>query len=111
MTAPADVGYLVAASLEAFFATAEGHLGDARPDGSRVALPDPQEAYLALLAASSLVDQLCHVMAPALHQTYATRLERLLALYEARHPGPHAEAPAPVASLADLEARAWADLT
>lgn len=55
MTTPAHVPAIAGAALQSFLAAASLHLGEPLADGTRLAAPDAQEAWKALLAADALL--------------------------------------------------------
>jgi hypothetical protein len=111
---PFTVGQLVLTSLESFFSAASLHLGDALPDGRKLAATDPQEAWRALLAASALLNQFAPLMTDNRLVPYQAGLEHLLQRLGETYPNARFPAPAwlveglravdpeaPVASLAE----------
>ena len=81
---------VIATSLESLLAAAALHLGEATAEGARLAAPDPQEAWRALLAADALISSLDRLVHPA----FKGEMARLAALLAARHPALELPVPA-----------------
>lgn len=84
---------VIATSLESLLAAAALHLGEATASGARLAAPDPQEAWRALLAAEAVISALDRLMHPA----FQAELARLAALLAERHPALALPVPASLA--------------
>lgn len=78
-----DVATLAALTLQGFLTAAGLHLGEEAPQAPRLARPDPQEAWRALLAA----DALCRALDPWLNDAFRVALQRLARRFAERHPG------------------------
>lgn len=98
--APFKVAEIVVTSLEALISAAALHLGEQLPDGRQLpeAERDPIEAWMAILGASSLVDQLGRYMRDDLRQTFETRVQGLTEALATRYGDRPFPAPAPVVS-------------
>jgi hypothetical protein len=83
---PFVVGEVVATSLEALLSAAALHLGEAMPDGRKLAKTDPQEAWRALMAATGMLRYVGPLMDKAIADGYQATLQKRLALLAARHP-------------------------
>ncbi|MDB5096931.1 MAG: hypothetical protein JWM80_1352 [Cyanobacteria bacterium RYN_339] len=81
-----SIGDQVLASLHGFLSAAALHLGEPSADGAKLAAPDPQEAWRALLAAVALADRLGPVMPPAELALVEAPLARLLERFAELHP-------------------------
>lgn len=97
--APFTVGEVVLTSLEALLSAAALHLGEAMPDGRRLDTPDPQEAWLALLSASALLNHVGALMKPEHLAPRQATLDRLLKRLAERHPTTRFTLPAHLAPL------------
>lgn len=73
---------VIATSLESLLRAAALHLGEATAEGARLAAPDPQEAWRALLASEALITALDRLMHPA----FQAELARLATRLAERHP-------------------------
>ncbi|MFP5501271.1 MAG: hypothetical protein ACLGIN_02200 [Candidatus Sericytochromatia bacterium] len=82
MSATPDPQTVIATSLESLLAAAALHLGEATAEGARLAGPDPQEAWRALLAADAMIQALDRLVHPA----FKAETSRLAALLAARRP-------------------------
>jgi hypothetical protein len=83
---PFTVGQLVVSAIEAFFSAAALHLGESLPDGRKLDVTDPLEAWRALLGASALLMQLGPLMADAKLLPYQAGLDHMLAKLAADYP-------------------------
>lgn len=101
-TVPFTVNDVILASLEALFAAAALHVGETLPDGTRLASPDEQEAWKALLAASGMVAHVRSVMASEAKDVVEPRLKALLTAFAARYPNAALPAPASLAEALGL---------
>jgi hypothetical protein len=91
---------VVLTSLEALLSAAALNLGEAMPDGRRLAKPDPQEAWVALLTASAILSHTGPLMKPEAAAPRQATLDRLLALLAQRHPNEQFRLPAHLQGLA-----------
>ncbi|MDB5095790.1 MAG: hypothetical protein JWM80_211 [Cyanobacteria bacterium RYN_339] len=98
--APFKVAEIVVTSLEALLSAAALHLGEALPDGRQLAPieRDPIEAWMALLSASALVEQMGRYMRDDLRQTFEGKLQALVTKLAANHADRQFPVPAPVVS-------------
>lgn len=98
--APFKVAEIVVTSLEALISAAALHLGEALPDGRKLseAERDPVEAWMALLSASALVEQMGRYMRDDLRQTFEKRVTGLVEQLAAKYGDRQFPAPAPVVS-------------
>lgn len=83
------VGELVVVSLDGLLAAAALHLGEPDEAGSRLEAPDPQQAWLALFAASALLEQLGPLMSEDVVVPYRAGFARLVEKFAAEHPAFH----------------------
>ena len=106
---PFSVGTLVATALDSFLSAAALHLGDALPSGRTLADRDATEAFLALVAASALLDQLGPVMNDDVKLPFQAGLANLARRFAAQHPRVALPrlTPPPVTSLQSLIKAAW----
>jgi hypothetical protein len=82
---PLPVDQMVIDSLNAFLSAASLHLGEALPNGQRV-VPNPTEAWLALMGASALLTGLSDVMAEPVRTPVEQTLDTLLRRFAERYP-------------------------
>lgn len=84
-TLDVSVAEITLTTLQALLSAAALHLGTALPDGRRLARPDAQEAWKAILGASGLLDRVGPLMAPEAYAAQRERLNGLLSLLAERH--------------------------
>jgi hypothetical protein len=98
--APFKVAEIVVTSLEALLSAAALHLGEALPDGRQLAVTerDPVEAWMALLSASALVEQMGRYMNETARKAFEGKLQALVDKLAAQHGDKQFPAPAPVVS-------------
>lgn len=87
------VGQVIGESIDALLLAAALHLGESTPDGRRVARPDADEAWRAILAAGAMVHAVGGMMDPLVASRYAAALQANLELLKRRFP--HREFPVP----------------
>lgn len=80
------VGQLTATAIDSFLSAAALHLGEPLPSGRTIAERDPVEAYLALVAASALLDQLGPVMNDDIKLPFQAGLSNLAKLFATTYP-------------------------
>lgn len=80
------VGQVIGESIDALLLAAALHLGEATPDGRRLARPSGDEAWRALLAASAMIHAVGPMMEPMVASRYAAALQANLELLKRRFP-------------------------
>lgn len=80
------VGQVIGESIDALLLAAALHLGEATPDGRRVARPNADEAWRAILAASAMIHAVGDMMEPLVASRYAAALQANLELLKRRFP-------------------------
>lgn len=108
-----SVTELTLSVLDGFLAAAGLHLGEPAADGARLEQPEAVQAWIALKAASSLMDQLSPVMSEDARLPFQARLSFLLSKLEARGPRKPVKAAThmPVSSLKELAAASLSQLS
>lgn len=100
-----SVGELVAVSIEGLLNAASAHLGEPDEAGLVLEAPEPQQAWLALLAASALLERLGPMMSDDAVVPFRAGFARLVEKFAADHPDFHLPGlwreapPPPVANL------------
>lgn len=81
-----SVGQLVADAINSFLSAAALLLGSATAGGASVAKPNPSEAWLALMGASALINELSPHMGEPMRQYFSLALDRYLKVFAERYP-------------------------
>ena len=87
------VGQMVVDAINAFLSAAALHLGEATSTGERVAEPRSSEAWLALMGAIALVDELTPQMGETVQSHFRQSLDGLLLKFAERYPDEDVPAP------------------
>lgn len=87
-TTPSEltVGQMVVDAINTFLSAASLHLGDATASGERVAVPRASEAWLALMGASALIEELSGQMSESVQTHFRQTLDGLLRRFAERFP-------------------------
>jgi|GEM_PF-3349002 hypothetical protein len=105
------VAQIVATSIDALLSAASLNLGEPLADGSRLAEPDPVEAYLATMAAHTLIERMGPLMTDTVRMPFEAAIARLAKLFAEKHP--HQPVPKmnePVSNLRSMVEAAWVEL-
>ncbi|MFP5501270.1 MAG: hypothetical protein ACLGIN_02195 [Candidatus Sericytochromatia bacterium] len=84
--APVETGELIALSLDALINTASAYLGEPMPDGRRLESPEAAQAWLALYAATALLERMGPLMRPEALAPFRTGLSRAALAFAEAHP-------------------------